>query len=297
MLVIAVFLAGFVMLTYPFFGNSWNEHYQTKIVTQYDDSMEKLEQARRDEEWEKADAYNRELVGNVVLSDPFNVEGLKEQNKEYDSLLNMAQDGMMCSIEIPSIGVNLPVYHGTGDAVLEKGTGHLVNTSLPVGGPNTHCVLSGHTGLSTAILFTDLDKLVEGDLFYLHVLGQVLAYEVDQINVVVPTDISNLMIEPEQDYVTLVTCTPYGINSHRLLVRGHRTAYTPEQKQEQEKTAVVHKETWRETYARALKLALTVLVILFVILMIVLISRGIKGKGHRKKGRNRRKRRRRRKQP
>jgi len=165
------------------------------------------------------------------LTDPFEANADQTSSGAYHSILNIRGDGMMGYIRIPAISVKLPIYHGTGEDILEKGVGHLEQTSFPIGGESTHTVLSAHTGSPAAELFTNLDKLEKGDLFYLEVLGETLAYRVDQIKVVEPTDIDSLMIESSKDYATLVTCTPYGINSHRLLVRGERTEYIEEQDQ------------------------------------------------------------------
>ena len=183
-------------------------------------------------------------------------------------------------VVIPKIDVNLPIYHGTSEEVLQKGVGHLQNTSLPVGGESTHAVLSGHTGLSSAKLFTDLDKLEEGNIFYIKTLGETFAYEVDQIKIVEPHETSDLLIESDKDYVTLVTCTPYGINSHRLLVRGTRIPYTEEVEKEIKKEQKENVgSTWRDEYFKALAIGLGGLAILGIIFIIVVL---IKKKGRKK---------------
>lgn len=278
------------MVMSPFITNYYNERHQGQVVDSYDDAVRRQEQTKLDEELEKARAYNEELVGNVVLSDPFNLEGLREQNEEYAGLLNVADDGVMGYIKIPAVDINLPIYHGTADEALEKGVGHLENTSLPVGGTGTHCVLSGHTGLPGSLLFTDLDKLEEKDQFYLYVLDQKLAYEVDQIKVVEPTEIRDLYIDIDQDYVTLVTCTPYGINSHRLLVRGHRIPYVEEAVVQQQKNLSIHKDTWRETYRKALWIAGIALFLVILAILLIVSARTMRNADRKKRKRRGRKR-------
>lgn len=212
-----ILAAGVGLLLYPSVSNYWNSFHQTKAIANYADEVANMENEEYDRIWQQAVAYNESLKGRqnqYLLSD--------EQRKEYESLLDVTGTGIMGYIEIESIGVSLPLYHGTGDAVLQIAIGHLDWTSLPVGGEGSHCVVSGHRGLPRAKLFTDLDKLTVGDLFVMRILDEVLTYEVDQILIVDPHVTEDLLIEDGKDYCTLVTCTPYGINSHRLLVRGHR---------------------------------------------------------------------------
>lgn len=224
-MIILLFLGGAAMVLYPVVSSWYMDRHQGQVVADYDEEAARLSQEQIDEELEKARRYNESLLGNVVLTDPFDAEALEEQNTEYEDLLDIGGDGVMGSVEIPGQDIYLPIYHGTSAESLEKGAGHLKNSSLPVGGKGTHAVISGHTALPTAEMFNDLSEVEEGDVFYIHVLGQILAYEVDQIKIVLPKDISDLLIHREEDYVTLVTCTPYGINSHRLLVRGTRVPY------------------------------------------------------------------------
>ena len=224
-IIVLLFLGGAGLVLYPVVSSWYMGRHQGQVIADYDAEAAKLSQAQMEEELEKARRYNESLLGNVVLTDPFNAEGLEEQNTEYEDLLNIGGDGVMGSVEIPGQDIYLPIYHGTDSVSLEKGAGHLQNSSLPVGGKGTHAVISGHTALPTAEMFNNLSEVKEGDIFYIHVLNQTLAYEVDQIKVVLPEDISDLLIDKNEDYVTLVTCTPYGINSHRLLVRGTRIPY------------------------------------------------------------------------
>ena len=216
-LLILIFLAGFGLLLYPTFSDWWNTIHQSRAVVSYIGSVTDLDNEEYDEMLEEAREYNAQLARTrteYTLTD--------EQLEEYNSVLNVSGTGIMGYVDIPSIRVTLPIYHGTDEAVLQTAVGHIESTSLPVGGANTHCVISGHRGLPSARLFTDIDRLTVGDIFTLNVLDEVLTYEVEQILIVEPYDLSGLQIIPGRDLVTLVTCTPYGINTHRLLVRGHR---------------------------------------------------------------------------
>jgi len=218
-LLLAALLAGMALLLYPSVSDYWNSFRQSQVIANYSEQLNSLDDDRYRELIEAAQEYNAGLLTRT------NVYTLSEEQKTYyEELLNVSGVGAMGYIEIPSINCTLPIYHGTSDAVLQIAVGHLEWTSLPVGGESTHCVLSGHRGLPSAKLFTDLDKVMTGDLFMLRVLDEVITYEVDQILIVEPHVTENLLIEPGQDYCTLVTCTPYGINTHRLLVRGHRVA-------------------------------------------------------------------------
>ena len=217
LLLILVLLAGLSLLLYPPVSDYWNSLHQTRAIAAYAEEVANLNQDQYDEIWAAAESYNASLTDRVnayLLSDA--------QKEEYQQLLNVSGLGVMGYIEIPSIDCSLPIYHGTEESVLQIAVGHLDWSSLPVGGESTHCVLSGHRGLPSAKLFTNLDKLQTGDIFMLRVLDNVLTYEVDQILIVEPQETDALRIEEGKDYCTLVTCTPYGINTHRLLVRGHR---------------------------------------------------------------------------
>ena len=212
-----ILLIGLSLLLYPTVSDYWNSFHQTRAIATYAEEVANLNQDQYDEIWAAAESYNASLTDRVnayLLSDA--------QKEEYQQLLNVSGLGVMGYIEIPSIDCSLPIYHGTEESVLQIAVGHLEWSSLPVGGESTHCVLSGHRGLPSAKLFTNLDKLREGDTFLLRVLDETLTYEVDQILIVEPQDTAALEIVEGQDYCTLVTCTPYGINTHRLLVRGHR---------------------------------------------------------------------------
>lgn len=216
-LLIMILLAGLSLLLYPAASNYWNSFHQTRAIAGYWEEVANMDTETYDRLWQEANAYNASLL---TRSNTYLLSG--EQKAEYARLLDVSGQGIMGYIEIPEINVSLPIYHGTEDSVLQVAVGHLDWTSLPVGGESSHCVLSGHRGLPSAKLFTNLDKLQEGDTFALRVLDEILTYEVDQILIVEPQDTDALEIEEGKDYCTLVTCTPYGINTHRLLVRGRR---------------------------------------------------------------------------
>ena len=216
-ILLIVLIIGLSLLLYPTFADWWNSMHQSRAVASYVEQVANIDTNRYEQLWNEAWDYNVSLTGrnnNYILTE--------EQKVEYDRLLDVGGTGIMGYIEIPIIGVTLPIYHGTDEAVLQVAVGHLEWTSLPVGGESSHCVVSGHRGLPSARLFTDLDKLVVGDVFMFRVLDEVLTYEVDQILIVEPQEVDSLHIEEGKDLCTLITCTPYGINSHRLLVRGHR---------------------------------------------------------------------------
>ena len=218
-----IFLAGLGFLLYPTVSNLWNRAHQSRAIATYTKQVEKLDDSQNKEMLKAARKYNKSLLKK---SDHWKLS--KKDKKKYESLLDVSGTGIMGYIEVPKIDCSLPIYHGTDEGALQIAIGHLEGSSLPVGGKSTHCVLSGHRGLPSARLFTDLDQMEEGDVFVLNVLGRKLAYEVDQIKVVLPDEMSDLEIVPGKDLCTLVTCTPYGINTHRLLVRGHRTKYIEE---------------------------------------------------------------------
>ncbi len=217
LLLFLIALIGAGLIAYPSFADWWNSFHQSRAVASYAQAVADMNREEYDEIIKAAEDYNKELAKTGII---WNLD--EEQEKKYTSLLNVNETGIMGYIDIPKIKILLPIYHGVDEAVLQVAIGHLSGTSLPVGGKSSHCVVSGHRGLPSAKLFTDIDKLVEGDTWTINVLDRTLTYEVDQIRVVEPTDLSDLQIEKGKDYCTLVTCTPYGINTHRLLVRGHR---------------------------------------------------------------------------
>lgn len=230
--IILIFLAGLSLLLYPFIANEWNTYRQKQLISSYESVVADREAAGEidyEAERQAAVAYNDALVPSI-LPDSFAVAAASDEpDPEYMAALNIAGDGVMGIVEIPKIDISLPIYHTTTEEVLEKAAGHLEGSSLPVGGESTHAVITAHRGLPSAALFTDLDRLEEGDHFLLHVLDETLSYEVDQILTVEPDETDALAVEEGEDLVTLITCTPYGVNTHRLMVRGHRVPYVEEE--------------------------------------------------------------------
>ena len=220
-----LFLLGLSILLYPTFSDAWNQYRNAKLISTYETAVNNLPDNKYDRLWKEAKEYNRQHLVNT-FTDAFDENGNYVPGYPYSKVLDPDGDGLMGSIEIPKINVKLAIYHGLGSEILEKGAGHMEGTSLPIGGKSTHAVLAAHRGLPSAKLFTDLDQLETGDKFYLHILGKTLAYKVDQIKTVLPSETDALDIVKGEDHVTLLTCTPYGVNTHRLLVRGIRTKYT-----------------------------------------------------------------------
>ena len=232
-----IFLAGLSLLLYPFVANQWNNYRQKQWISSYEQTVSQKEASNGidyDAELKKAEAYNEALLPSI-LPDSFAIADASEEDQTYMNTLNIAGDEMMGIVEIPKIDIKLPIYHTTKEDVLKQAAGHLEGSSLPIGGKSTHSVISAHRGLPSASLFTDLDQLKKGDHFLIHVLNKTLCYEVDKISVVKPEETSALAVEEGEDLVTLLTCTPYGVNTERLLVRGHRVPYE-EQKVADEKT-------------------------------------------------------------
>lgn len=215
---IAVFIIGLVLLLYPGVSNLYNSYLHRSAIHDYEDKINKIDDTEKKKMIADAKAYNARL-----LLKKYRFDLSKDELKEYNNLLDVTGTGVMAHIDIPSIDVSLPIYHGMSKGVLQEGVGHLEGTSLPVGGESTHCVLSAHRGLPSSILFTDLDKMAEGDVFFIHIFDETLVYQVDQLRVVLPNETQDLEIFAGKDYCTLITCTPYSVNSHRLLVRGKRT--------------------------------------------------------------------------
>lgn len=259
--------ASLVMMFYPWISNFVNQHQADITVDNYKKKEKSLSEEQKEEMWKKAQMYNADLAKNQVeLTDPF-VESKSDIKSGliYNNLLNIDKSGMMCYLEIPCINVNLPVFHGTAASTLERGIGHLEGSSLPVGGKSTHAVLTGHTGLNNAKLFTDLTEVKEGDLFFLHTLGKDLAYRVIETEVVLPEETQDLLIRKGKDLVTLITCTPYGVNSHRLFVTGIRTKYTPEEK-ENAKDDRSKDSQWMNAYKKAAIIGLAIALAMIILL-------------------------------
>ena len=254
-----ILFLGIGILAYPTFSDYWNSLHQSRAIASYTEAVANVSKEDYSKDWDAAAAYNAD-----VAKDDNRWMPEEESTQRYTSLLNITGSGIMGYIEIPDIKVSLPIYHGTDDAVLQIAIGHIEGSSLPTGGAGTHCVVSGHRGLPSAKLFTDLDKMELGDIFIIRVLDEIMTYEVDQVLIVEPYDLSALSIDPEQDYVTLVTCTPYGINTHRMLVRGHRI----ENVKESVAIRVVADAEQISTQLVAIIMAAPLLLLLFVVMMI-----------------------------
>lgn len=265
-----LFLIGFGILVYPTVSDQWNTYRQSRLISNYEAVVENLTEEDFSDEWQKAIAFDQALVRNDLYGDVFGEDDGELESTEYWKVLNVANDGVMGYLSIPKINVKHAIYHGTGDKVLQTGIGHLNGTKLPIGGESTHSVLAAHRGLPSARLFTDLDQIKKGDMFYVHVLDEILAYQVDQILDMVDKDDHEtleaaLQVEEGKDQVTLFTCTPYGVNSHRLLVRGTRVPYNGEEEAE---TSVAESmlKTVQNYYMLylILGLSITFLIILFM---------------------------------
>ncbi len=262
-ILILIFLVGLSLLLYPTISDYWNSFHQSRAIAKYTEQVAELNNDLYKQLWEDAAAYNERLLTKLNR-----YKMTSEEKAEYESLLNVSGNGIIGYIEIEKIDCSLPVYHGTAESALQIAAGHIEGTSLPVGGASTHCVISVHRGLPRAKLFTNLDRLVEGDTFELHILDEILTYEVDQISVVEPDEVEKLEIEEGKDYCTLVTCTPYGINTHRLLVRGHRVA----NREKPEEETIVSETVQEETKA-GFSIIPLVAVLIFIILVILLLIR------------------------
>lgn len=260
---ILVFLTALGITLYPIISNYVNQKYASKIYTEYEEMIQNVDDTSLKDARRLAEQYNNALAPVSA----YEQESLSEASQNYDTLLNMGGNGIMGYVEIPSIQVNLPIYHGTDSETLERGIGHLLGSSLPIGGASTHSVLSGHSGLAGQKMFTDLLQVKEGDVFYLHVLGETLAYQVVSLNTVLPYDTSLLGITPGADLCTLITCTPLAVNTHRLLVTGERIPYESAQEiqaEMQQKTTEVE-SAWEQEYLHGLYIALAIVLLLMII--------------------------------
>lgn len=261
---ILIVLFGFALLSYPFISNYMFEKSAGSTIESYKKQSKPYDQKQKEKALKEAKEYNQDLTRSAVqLTDPFKAKKSDGETMVYNNILNLDQSGVMGYLEIPCISVNLPIYHGTDAEILERGVGHLAASSLPIGGKSTHSILTGHTGLSSAKLFTDLTEMKKEDLFFIHVLDRTLAYKVDQISVVRPEDTRKLQIVKGKDYVTLVTCTPYGVNDHRLLVRGVRTKYV--KKQRSSIRPRNQDSQWMRTYKKAIAIGLMIVTALILL--------------------------------
>lgn len=269
-----LFLVGFGILAYPTISNQWNTYRQNQLISSYNNEIEDMTPEDFSAEWQKAEDFNANITQNNLYGDVFGEDDGDLKNTDYWKVLNVADDGVMGYLSIPKINIKLAIYHGTGDDVLQTGVGHLNGTKLPIGGDSNHTVLAAHRGLPSAKLFTDIDQLEAGDKFYIHVLDQVLAYQVDQILPMVDKDDHEtlqkaLQIEDGKDQVTLFTCTPYGVNSHRLLVRGTRVPYNGEEDASAESVTDSMLHAIQNYYMLYLILGIAITILIILIMKLV----------------------------
>ena len=276
-----LFLLSLGLTLYPVISNFVNQKYASEIHTAYQEVIEQTDNSELLKARELAVSYNRAITPGSTTEEAYSQEALLAASEDYDSQLNIGADGIMGYVEIPKISVNLPIYHGTGNDSLDRGVGHLLGSSLPVGGEDTHCILTGHSGLASQKMFTDLEQLEVTDVFYLNVLGETLAYQVEEINTVLPHDTSLLGITSGEDYCTLVTCTPYGVNTHRLLVRGTRIPYEEaEVLVEEVMQEEPPKSSWEQKYLQGLLIGVfTALGLAVAIVSIIKIRRKFSSPG------------------
>lgn len=273
-LAIAVLILALGLILYPIISVQYNERHQSQIHTAYQEEVEQVDTSAIEQAKELAISYNEALVPGVQMMDAYSHEAILQASEDYKSQLDLTGRGIMGYVQIPAISVQLPIFHGTADATLENGVGHLLGSSLPVGGENTHTVLTAHSGMASKKMFSDLDVLKTGDVFFLEVLGEKLAYQVDQIKTVLPHDTTYLGITQGADHCTLVTCTPFGVNTHRLLVRGVRVPYTEaELIEEQTKHEMKSESTWEQEYKEAVMIAIGVVIVIGIIVFIVWLFR------------------------
>ena len=266
MLAVLAFLIALALTLYPMVAAKYNASHQSAIHAEYEKLVEQKDNVEKERIWELARQYNKALRPGVT--EAYSQDMLLWASEDYTDQLNIAGNGIMGYVVIPNIQVNLPIFHGTADGTLAKGVGHLLGSSLPVGGKGTHTVLTGHSGMASQKMFSDLPGMKVGDIFYLDILGQRLAYEVKEVNTVLPYDTSLLEIEPEEDLCTLVTCTPYGVNTHRLMVRGSRIPYV-EQSEDETILAEIPtvKSTWEQQYVKGLGVGILVVAVFGAVLL------------------------------
>ena len=259
-----LFLTALGLTLYPLISNYVNQKYASEIQTAYQELIQQTDDSVLQEAKQRAVSYNLAITPGTA--DAYSEESLSSAAENYDNQLDIAGNGIMGYVEIPKIQVNLPIYHGTDAEVLDRGVGHLLGSSLPVGGENTHTILSGHSGMASQKMFTDLEQLTQGDVFYLNVLNETLAYQVTEINTVLPYETDLLGIVPGEDLCTLITCTPYGVNTHRLLVRGSRIPYEEALTLEEESVAVEAVEsTWEQNYAKGIIIGVVIALLLILL--------------------------------
>lgn len=274
-LAVMMFLLALGITLYPLISSYYNDRHQSQIQTKYEERLEQIDNSAKIQAKQLAIAYNNALKPENQIGEAFTEQTLLEASVDYDAQLNVAGDGIMCYVEIPRIDVVLPVYHGTDASTLERGVGHLLGSSLPVGGESTHSVLTAHSGVASMKLFSDLDQLQSGDVFYIHVLGEVLAYQVFDINTVLPHKTELLQIQTGKDLSTLVTCTPFAVNTHRLLVTGERIPY--EEAEEIVEEQIIHEKpaqsTWEKQYLQGVWIGIGAAIILGLTVLAVWLIR------------------------
>ena len=261
---VLVFLLALGLMLYPLISSRINAKYASEIQTSYEAVLEDTDNSELLAAMEAAIRYNETITPGATDTDSYSQEALLAASQDYENLLNIAGDGIMAYVQIPKIDVQLPVYHGTNNDSLDRGIGHLLGSSLPVGGESTHTILTAHSGMASQKMFSDLPQLEIGDIFYLKVLGETLAYQVDQINTVLPHDTTYLGIEQGEDLCTLVTCTPFGVNTHRLLVRGERIPYEEAEVIEETTQEVIVESTWEQHYLKGIAIGFGVVIILAI---------------------------------
>lgn len=266
---IMVIIVAFSLMLYPLISNHINAQYASEIQTSYEAVIDEADNGDLQAEKEKAIAYNESIIPGASVEDAYSQEALINATRDYDSLLNIAGDGIMGYVKIPKIDVQLPIYHGTDNDSLERGIGHLLGSSLPVGGVSTHTILTAHSGMASQKMFSDLPQLEVGDVFYLRILGETLAYQVDQINTVLPHDTTFLGIDHGEDLATLVTCTPFGVNTHRLLVKGERIPYEEAETIVESTQEEVVESTWEQHYLKGIIIGLVVVLVIVVIAVVI----------------------------
>lgn len=280
-----IFLLALLLTLYPVISNLYNQEHQSQIQTAYREVLEQTDTSELERIRQEAIAYNAAITPGTV-EEAYSQEAIQTASENYVNQLDLSGTGIMGYVEIPTISVDLPIYHGTGSDSLDRGTGHLLGSSLPVGGESTHTIITGHSGMASQKMFTDLEQLQEGDVFFLHVLDEVLAYQVDAIHTVLPHDTAYLRIVQGEDLCTLVTCTPTGVNTHRLLVRGRRIPY--EEMVVVQETASFHEEVstshWEDQYWLGIRLGLVAMVSIVLLANVVLFIRKKRSKPARRKG-------------
>lgn len=268
-LAIVFFLAALGLTFYPVISNYVNARYASEIQTSYEAVIEDTNNLLLETAKESAIRYNESIIPGTTEADAYSQEALQKAFEDYENQLNVAGNGIMGYVSVPKVSIDLPIYHGTGNDTLEQGVGHLLGSSLPVGGNSTHAILTAHSGMASQKMFSDLPQLEIGDVFYLEVLGETLAYQVDQINTVLPHDTTYLGIEHGKDLCTLVTCTPFGVNTHRLLVRGERIPYEEAELIEETIQEEVVESTWEQHYLKGILIGLAAVAVIALLAFVV----------------------------